>query len=94
MRLIPACSVAAVAEALLTACYENSLKLAREKGIKTIAFPLISAGVYGYPQREAIRVAVETMKGHAEEFEEITLVLFGEREFAFAGEEFGEFVVD
>ena len=80
------------AEALLSACYENSLKLAREKGLKTIAFPLISAGVYGYPQREAIRVAVETMKGHAEEFDELTLVLFGEREFGFAGEMFGEFI--
>ncbi len=82
------------AEELLTACYESSLKLAREKGLRTVAFPLISAGVYGYPQREAIRVAVETMKGHAEEFEELTLVLFGEREFAFAGEEYGEFVVE
>lgn len=82
----------AEAAELLTACYENSLKLAREKGLKTVAFPLISAGVYGYPQREAIRVAVETMKKHAEEFEEITLVLFGEREFGFAGEEYGEFV--
>lgn len=91
MRQIPACSAAA-AEALLTACYENSLKLAREKGLKTVAFPLISAGVYGYPQREAIRVAVETMKKHAEEFEEITLVLFGEREFGFAGEMFPEFI--
>ncbi len=80
------------AEALLTACYENSLKLAKEKGLKTIAFPLISAGVYGYPQREAIKVAVETMKLHQEEFDEITLVLFGEREFGFAGEEYGEYV--
>ena len=80
------------AEQLLTACYENSLKLAREKGVKTVAFPLISAGVYGYPQREAIRVAVETMKGYVEEFEEITLVLFGEREFGFAGEDYGEFI--
>ena len=77
---------------LLTECYDNSLELAREKGLKTIAFPLISAGVYGYPQREAIRVAVETMKGHAEEFDELTLVLFGEREFVFAGEMFGEFI--
>ena len=82
----------AEAEALLTACYENSLKLAKEKGLKTIAFPLISAGVYGYPQREAIRVAVETMKRHATEFEELTLVLFGEREFGFAREDYGEFV--
>ena len=83
---------AAEARELLTACYENSLKLAREKGIKTIAFPLISAGVYGYPQREAIRVAVETMKGYVEEFEEITLVLFGEKEFGYAREDYGEFV--
>ena len=83
---------AAEAEELLTACYENSLKLACEKGLKTIAFPLISAGVYGYPQREAIKVAVETMKGHQDDFDEITLVLFGEREFGFAGEMFPEFV--
>ena len=82
----------AEAQALLTSCYENSLKLAKEKGLKTIAFPLISAGVYGYPQREAIKVAVETMKRHRDEFEEITLVLFGEREFGFAKEDFGEFL--
>lgn len=80
------------AEALLTACYENSLELAREKGLKTVAFPLISAGVYGYPQRDAIRGAVETMKKRAADFDELTLVLFGEREFGFAKEEFGEFV--
>ena len=80
------------AEALLTACYENSLKLAKGKGLKTIAFPLISAGVYGYPQREAIKVAVETMKLHQEEFDEITLVLFGEREFGYAKEMYGEYV--
>ena len=82
----------AEAESLLTSCYENSLKLAREKGLKTVGFPLISAGVYGYPQKDAIRVAVETIKGHAADFEEITLVLFGEREFGFAGEMYGEFI--
>ena len=81
----------AEAEALLTSCYENSLKLAMERGLKTIAFPLISAGVYGYPQREAIKVAVETMRLHQGDFEEITLVLFGEREFGMAGEEYPEF---
>lgn len=80
------------AEALLTSCYENSLKLAKEKGLKTIAFPLISAGVYGYPQKDAIRVAIETMKLHQDDFEEITLVLFGEREFGLAGEDYGELV--
>ena len=80
------------ARELLTLCYESSLKLARDRGLKTVAFPLISAGVYGYPQREAIEVAVEAMKIHQNEFEELTLVLFGEREFGFAKEEFGEFV--
>lgn len=73
------------------ACNENSLKLARERGLKTIAFPLISAGVYGYPQREAIKVAIETMKHHQADFEEITLVLFGDREFGFAKEDYPEF---
>ena len=80
------------AEALLTSCYEKSLNLAKEKGLKTIAFPLISAGVYGYPQKDAIRVAIETMKLHQDDFDEITLVLFGEREFGFAGEMFPEFI--
>ena len=49
--------------------------------------------MYGYPQRKAIKVAVETMKWHAEEFEELTLVLFGEWEFGFAGEMFPEFIL-
>ena len=82
----------AEAQTLLTSCYENSLNLAKEKGLKTIAFPLISAGVYGYPQRDAIRIAVETMKLHQDDFLEITLVLFGEREFGLAKEDYGEFV--
>ena len=81
----------AEAEKLLISCYENSLKLAKERGLKTIAFPLISAGVYGYPQREAIKVAIETMKLHQDDFYEITLVLFGEREFGFAKEDYPEF---
>ena len=80
------------AEDLLTSCYENSLNLAKEKDLKTIAFPLISAGVYGYPQKDAIRVAIETMKLHQDDFDEITLVLFGERELGFAGEMFTEFM--
>ena len=78
----------AESEKLLTACYENSLNLAKENNLKTIAFPLISAGVYGYPQRDAIKVAVETMKLHLNDFEELTLVLFGEREFGFAKEDY------
>lgn len=82
------------AQALLSSCYENSLKLAKENNLKTVAFPLISAGVYGYPQREAIKVAIEIMKLHKEDFDELTLVLFGEREFGFAKEDYGDFVKD
>jgi O-acetyl-ADP-ribose deacetylase len=47
---------------LLVACYWNSLKLAAEKGLTTIAFPAISTGVYGYPSDEAAKVSSETIK--------------------------------
>ncbi|MFP1631542.1 O-acetyl-ADP-ribose deacetylase [Zhengella sp. ZM62] len=48
---------------LLAACYRNSLALARDHGLRTIAFPAISTGVYGYPKAEAARIAMREAKG-------------------------------
>ena len=47
--------------ALLHDCYQNSLELARENGIHSIAFPAISTGVYGYPLKEATKIALNTI---------------------------------
>jgi O-acetyl-ADP-ribose deacetylase (regulator of RNase III) len=61
---------------LLTACYHNSLKLAAQHQIKTIAFPAISCGVYGYPIREACRIAVDTTCNFLKTNEIIKMVSF------------------
>ncbi len=50
---------------LLAGCYANSLRLADEKGCRTIAFPCISTGVYGYPKEEAARIALKTVSAFA-----------------------------
>ena len=47
----------------LSNCYTNSLKLAAQNNLKSIAFPLISAGIYGYPLNEAIQIAIDSING-------------------------------
>ena len=47
----------------LSNCYSNSLKLAAQNNLKSIAFPLISAGIYGYPLNEAIQIAIDSING-------------------------------
>jgi O-acetyl-ADP-ribose deacetylase (regulator of RNase III) len=49
-------------DALLASCYETALKLAGPNGIKTIAFPAISCGVYRFPVERAARIAVQTLR--------------------------------
>lgn len=47
--------------ALLADCYQNALRLADERGLRSVAFPAISTGVFGYPLEEAARVAIQTI---------------------------------
>ena len=69
---------------LLADCYRNSLALAEENELDSIAFPAISTGVFGYPVEEAARVALGTVVEEAQRLEhvrQIRFVLFGEKDF-------------
>ena len=64
---------------LLAACYGNSLRLAKENGCRTVAFPLISAGIYGYPKDQALAVAEGTIRSFLDRDDgdlTVTLVVF------------------
>jgi O-acetyl-ADP-ribose deacetylase (regulator of RNase III) len=77
----------------LKSCYENSLELASKGGYRSIAFPAISTGVYGYPIERAARIAVKTVfdwvKKHRH-FREVRFVLFSERDYEIYQEIVGE----
>jgi O-acetyl-ADP-ribose deacetylase (regulator of RNase III) len=69
----------------LAGCYRRSLELAAQKGLRSVAFPAISCGVYGYPIREASRIALRTVADFCEahpEIQEVRFVLFGDKDLA------------
>ena len=78
-------------EELLRSCYQSSLEVAVKNGVKSIAFPLVSAGVYGYPKEEAIKVAVDCIKQFDAEMDAV-LVLFDREAVGIAKRDFGELV--
>jgi O-acetyl-ADP-ribose deacetylase (regulator of RNase III) len=64
---------------LLASCYETSLRLAAENGCRTVAFPAISTGIYGYPADQAAGIAVATIRkvlADLPDMETVTLVAF------------------
>ena len=64
-------------EEKLRSCYRKSLQLAKEKGIKSVAFPLLATGAYGYPKEEGMRIAVDEINDFLlKEDMDITLVVF------------------
>jgi O-acetyl-ADP-ribose deacetylase (regulator of RNase III) len=64
---------------LLADCYRNALRLAVEHGVRTIAFPAISTGIYGYPKDDAARIAVDTVRAFASApIEEVVFCCFSE----------------
>ncbi|GGN29711.1 O-acetyl-ADP-ribose deacetylase [Streptomyces fuscichromogenes] len=70
---------------LLASCYRESLRRADELGARTVAFPAISTGIYGWPMDDGARIAVETVRDADTAVEEVRFVLFDEQAYeAFA----------
>jgi O-acetyl-ADP-ribose deacetylase (regulator of RNase III) len=66
----------------LRSAYEESFRLAREAGMKTIAFPAISTGAFCYPIEQATRVAFQTARSHEETFKEIRFIVHSDDDLA------------
>lgn len=75
---------------LLASCYRTSLSLALQAGCKSVAFPLISAGVYGYPKEQALEVAVDTIRAFLKGRDMVVyLVLFDAYAYEIAKRRYG-----
>ena len=76
---------------LLVSCYRTSLALAKEHGCETVAFPLISSGIFGYPKDQALRVAVDTISEFlAENDMTVYLVIFSRAAYAIGNKLFAD----
>jgi O-acetyl-ADP-ribose deacetylase len=76
--------------ALLESCYRESLRVADELGAASVAFPAVSAGVYGWPMDDAARIAVETVRATDTDVALVRFVLFGDDAYrAFAAVQTG-----
>jgi O-acetyl-ADP-ribose deacetylase (regulator of RNase III) len=75
--------------ALLASCYRESLRLLREAGGRSIAFPAISTGIYGYPPAEATRIAVATVREESRGLEEVIFACFDQPMLALYEKELG-----
>ena len=76
---------------LLESCYRTSLNLAKENGCQSVAFPLISSGIYGYPKDQALRVAVDTISMFLMENEMMVyIVIFDKKAYQISGKLFAD----
>jgi O-acetyl-ADP-ribose deacetylase (regulator of RNase III) len=66
---------------LLASAHRRSLDVARELGVRTVALPAISCGVYGYPVAQAAAIAVETVREHGHDLELVRFVLFNDEAY-------------
>ncbi len=69
-------------DALLKSCYRKSLAIAEQLGVRTIAFPAISTGIYGFPKERAAEIAVAEVRKFGGNMETITFVCFDERTYS------------
>ncbi|UFS72621.1 O-acetyl-ADP-ribose deacetylase [Geomonas sp. RF6] len=80
---------------LLRSCYRNSFRIAHENGLTTLAFPAISAGVYGYPMEKACRIALEETKEavrHYPELAKVLLVVYSPQALAVYRQQYEEII--
>jgi O-acetyl-ADP-ribose deacetylase (regulator of RNase III) len=75
---------------LLRACYTNSLRVAADLGAASVAFPLISAGIYRWPQRDAVATALDAIQATPVGVDDVRLVLFDDAARAVADEVYAE----